>query len=99
MRNISIRKVMNGFIVDVGCQTLVFETHERLLIELRRYLENSETVEKEYTERYGMQGGGLPGPTEAYATPTVPPGYGAGAVTAGGALLRHTAEQQLQWNR
>ncbi len=54
MRNVTISKVMNGFIVRVGCQTLVFDTREGLLRELRLYLENPTKIEQEYTAAYGQ---------------------------------------------
>ena len=52
MREVKIVAVMNGYIAVVGCQTLVFETRERLLNELARYLADPEGVEREYTKRY-----------------------------------------------
>ena len=52
MRAVNIGAVMNGFIVTVGCQTLVFTTREELLRELNAYLENPEQTEKRYWERY-----------------------------------------------
>lgn len=52
---------MNGFIAKVGCQTLVFETVGSLLGSLGAYLNNPEQTEKEYTERFGYQGGEVVG--------------------------------------
>ena len=50
-REITIREVNNGFIVRVGCQTFVFETREKMLGELERYLKDREGVEKEYLSK------------------------------------------------
>ena len=53
MRTITINKAMNGFIVNVGCQTLVFESADTLLEELGDYLEDPKATERAYLERYG----------------------------------------------
>ncbi len=52
MKSIRIDPADNGSIVKVGCLTLVFENIERLIVELRRYYENPEKVEKEYLAKY-----------------------------------------------
>lgn len=54
MRDIIIRKVMNGYVVTVGCQKLVFESQMGMMLELSRYLNSPEKVEREYTEKYGL---------------------------------------------
>ena len=56
MRPIKIRKAMNGFIVDVGCQTLVFDSVRSLVDALRQYLTEPEETEKMYVAEYGMAG-------------------------------------------
>mgnify|MGYP003395068272 CR=1 FL=1 len=68
MKEITIRPVLNGFIVKVGCQELVFPSMEMITKELIRYQVNPDTVEKEYLERAvnKMQGGGAIG----YGEPT-----------------------------
>ena len=43
-----ITEVLNGYIVEVGCARVVFETRERMLHELNRYLCNRKVVEQEY---------------------------------------------------
>ncbi len=53
IRPISINAVDNGYIVHVGCKTLVTTSRKELLSELARYFENPEKVEKEYYEKYG----------------------------------------------
>lgn len=60
MRSVSIHRAMNGFIVDVGCQRLVFNSSRTLIAELERYLDNPLDVEKEYLHRYGMESPGVP---------------------------------------
>ena len=57
MRTVSISKCMNGYIVQVGCQTLVFNYAEAMLGELDKYLKDPEGVEKAYTAKYGLVGG------------------------------------------
>lgn len=48
---ITITKLLSGYNVKVGCQELAFETTERLVSELKRYLDNPHQVQKEYQER------------------------------------------------
>ena len=50
---ITIHEVRNGYIIAVGCNQLVFETREKMLSEIERYLKNRMQVEKEYAEKYG----------------------------------------------
>jgi hypothetical protein len=52
MRDVLIVGTMNGYMVKVGCQTLVFESATTLLAELGRYLSDPAKVEQEYLERY-----------------------------------------------
>ena len=49
-QSVTIQKVLNGYFINVGCQTVVFETREKMLFEVNRYLENPAQVEKEYME-------------------------------------------------
>lgn len=54
MREIRINKALNGYIVNVGCQTLVFTDIGEVCTELTRYAAEPEKVEKEYLHRYGV---------------------------------------------
>jgi hypothetical protein len=47
-RNIEIRAVLNGFITQVGCQTIVFPTIEQLAVALVEYGKDPARVEKEW---------------------------------------------------
>lgn len=49
-RAINIQPGLKGYVVHVGCQFVAFETRERLLAELARYLENPAGVENEYLQ-------------------------------------------------
>lgn len=51
VREINITKLLNGYICRVGCQSVVFETAERMLAELGRYYANPQEVEKEYLKK------------------------------------------------
>ena len=51
IRDIRISAVLNGFEVNVDCQTLVFTDVTEMLKEIRRYLKKPEEVEKEYLEK------------------------------------------------
>ena len=56
MRDVTITKVMNGYIAKVGCQTLVYETQGALLGALGEYLSDPEGTEKRMIEKYGLKG-------------------------------------------
>ena len=63
---ITIKAVLNGYRVEVGCQELVFESRKWMLKELKRYLKNHDKVEAEY-----MSGKDAP-PLEEYRVETTP---------------------------
>ena len=48
MRDINIHPVLNGYVVTVGCQTVVFGGKLALVRALESYLENPEKIEKQY---------------------------------------------------
>lgn len=48
IRSITIKAVLNGFIVQCGCQTLVVDSVDKLVLGIKAYLENPEVVEKEW---------------------------------------------------
>lgn len=48
IREIAISPALNGYIVKVGCQRLVFETSDRMVSELSNYLNDPEATEDEY---------------------------------------------------
>jgi hypothetical protein len=48
IRTLEIRPVLNGFIVNIGCQVVVFASREALLKDLAEYLEEPEVVEMRY---------------------------------------------------
>ena len=50
MRKITIEPVLNGFIVQIGCQKVVRESIAELCSELRRYFEYPQSVEREYLD-------------------------------------------------
>jgi hypothetical protein len=76
---ITIRAVLNGFHVKVGCQQLAFESRKSLLRELERYLEDPVKVEKEYRENAIHK--------TLLTDPTVPTGY----VTGGSLVFSNPA--------
>jgi hypothetical protein len=59
MKTVTIRPVLNGFVVTVGCSEIVFKVMEDLCEELVRYQRHPEAVEKEYMARAVNH----PGPT------------------------------------
>jgi len=63
LREIKIESVLNGWIVEVGCQKVVFTELTHMMIELKRYLNDPEVVEKVYlknsvnSEKLGVSSG------------------------------------------
>lgn len=50
---VRVREVLNGYIVEVGCKTVVFTSKAELLKELSRFLDDKNAVAKEYLEKEG----------------------------------------------
>lgn len=50
MKNIEIKPALNGYICQVGCQQVVYNSIEHLLAELGNYLRDPKGVEKSYIE-------------------------------------------------
>ena len=48
IRPVLIDEVSNGYIVRVGCQTLVFQNRAVLILELSEYLDDPEGAEKAF---------------------------------------------------
>jgi hypothetical protein len=48
MREVKISPVLNGWIVTVGCQQVVFQDREVMIGEVDRYIGDPDKVEKEY---------------------------------------------------
>ena len=47
---INIRPALNGFIVDIGCQTIVYTDREKLVTDLLAYLKDPEKTEKRFMQ-------------------------------------------------
>lgn len=50
IHEIKIKAVLNGYIVNVGCQTVVFNDRDMLMCELNHYLHTPAETEKRYRE-------------------------------------------------
>ena len=63
MHTVIIEPANNGFIVRVGCMTLVATDKEHMLSELSRYFDTPQEVEKEYNSKvkYSLSEGDPPG--------------------------------------
>ena len=46
--SIKVQPVLNGFVVDIGCQQVVFSTIGQLTDTIRRYYESPDKVVKEF---------------------------------------------------
>lgn len=62
-REIRIVPVLNGYICEVECQRIVFQSRNDLVTALNRYYTNPEEVEKEYTANAVNKMRGVPEPT------------------------------------
>lgn len=58
VHDVQITKVINGFLVRVGCWTLVFQSQADLLHELGAYYTDPAGTEKLYRERFKVKGDG-----------------------------------------
>jgi hypothetical protein len=52
MREVTIRRVFNGFVVQVACQTLVFMDKADMLNELENYIDRPEQTEEKFYRIY-----------------------------------------------
>jgi len=51
MREVTVKAVLNGWTVKVGCQTLVYTDIDKLTEDLREYAQNPQAKEKAMIER------------------------------------------------
>lgn len=54
IRNINITPVLNGFTVQIGCQTLAYTNIDKLLVDLGSYLREPEKTEKRILQEEGI---------------------------------------------
>lgn len=54
IRRISIDPILNGFIVNVNCQTLAYTSIDKLIFDLNQYLRKPEETEKRIIEEEGI---------------------------------------------
>lgn len=67
MREVTVRPVLNGFVVQVGCQTLVFNRIEDVTENLVAYQKDPEGTEKKFAENAvnkTLGGGPVPEPVD-----------------------------------
>ncbi len=48
MREINIRPALNGWVCQIGCQTIVFNDKTHMLNEIGRYIDDPKAIEAEY---------------------------------------------------
>ena len=68
-----ITPVLNGFVVRVGCQTIVFDTIEKLTTQIGRYYKDPETVSKEFISAAVNKMNALPPPAAQCETAMIHP--------------------------
>ena len=80
IRPLQIEQVLNGFVVKVGCQTVVFNTIDALCDTLKAYCLDPQKVEKEYGwEENGPENCPPPTPGIIYPSP-----FSLGTITTAG---------------
>ena len=70
MRDLHISAVLNGYIVRVDCQQVVFTSKHHMLSELRRYFDNPAEVEEDYLARFPAEIGASAPPTPRDLAPS-----------------------------
>ena len=50
VREIKVKPVLNGYVVSVGCQEIVFTNLDVLCDEMKRYYSNPQNTENDYLE-------------------------------------------------
>lgn len=95
MIEVNINRVDNGYVVRAGCLTLAFSNKTELAVELTRWLENPDVVEKEYIAKYrrGMIGGDVEEPAAVADTIR---GLSRSAFGAGDAAREMTPEERAR---
>lgn len=102
MRDVCIRAALNGWMVQCGCQTLVYTDADKLIQDLREYMQDPEAKEAEVVKsavnkrllRDIPQTAGVAPPNTAQMvaaatpTPTTMAGRGAPTATEAGQELR-----------
>jgi hypothetical protein len=68
VKELHIRPVLNGFVVKIGCQEVVFTSVKDFIKEFTRYQEKSDEVEKEYVKN-ALNKVGIPTPPAGEARP------------------------------
>lgn len=82
IRDITIRPILNGFIVTVGCQALAFTSVDELTIKLAGYLRDPEKAEKEFLKEAINRRHTLGSEVHVPPQTAEPMGAGGAAVTA-----------------
>jgi hypothetical protein len=77
IRNILVKAVANGWIVEVGCQTFVYDNMAKLTLDFQSYLMDPHGTEKRIMEsavnaKHTMQNEPTPCCPQEYATNAVP---------------------------
>ena len=86
IRDIRISSASNGYVVQVGCTTLLFTDMEAFLRELRAYLTDPNRAEKTFLENFNM-------PVEAPSVTLGSMGY------SGEALAKEAIESRSRMDR
>ncbi len=50
MRDVKIRQLHRGYVVDVGCHSFAFSTKEEMMKYLTTYIDNPQETEKSFNE-------------------------------------------------
>lgn len=73
LRQINIRPVLNGFVVQVGCQELAYSSITRLTDDLHRYLSDPSAAMKKLAPEFINRKHTHPHDFDAFPVPAMPP--------------------------
>lgn len=92
-RPVQISAVLNGWIVTVGCQTVVYQDRAHLVSDLDQYLRDPEGTEARFLKT-AVNSGLLGGLGQLNPTAVAPPSYRDEAATQSVASTEHYAARE-----
>jgi hypothetical protein len=82
-RNIIIEPVLNGFVVTVGCQRLVYSTLKDISVDLKAYEDDPDTIERLLLRQTKYKDSNIQRLEPSTDAPLAGPPYSVGSMVAG----------------
>ncbi len=93
-QELTIRVVLNGWVIQAGCQTVVFNDKAAFLTEFSKWLEDPQGTEKRYTEKMQERGLYPPTPQAVNADRIDPPATAAVGALVGQAMQERAVQER-----